>query len=244
MNIASLVSVKKNPHIPQLEPGDRVKVHARIVEGGKERIQMFQGVVIGLRKNSSGGNFTVRHVAYGIGVERTFPFASPMVEKVEIVRSGKVRRAKLYYLRGRSGKASRLKEKRVDRRFGQVVEPETEAEEIAEAELEEEVVAAETDAEVTEAEVETTPTAEGTPVTEEKAVAEVKDEPVAEVTPVVEETPAAEEAAVAEVKDEPVAEVAPEEPVTEDEPVAAVTDEPVAEAAPEEPTSETEEKPA
>ncbi len=80
------------------------------MEGNKERIQVFQGVVIKCRRGADGGNFTVRRTSYGVGVERTFPLASPLVAKVEIVRRGKVRRAKLFYLRGRSGKAARLKE--------------------------------------------------------------------------------------------------------------------------------------
>ena len=115
MNIDSLVEVKPNPNIPDIAPGDTVKVHARIVEGDKERIQVFQGVVIGLHHGGAGANFTVRHVSHGIGVERTFPFYSPVVHKVDIVRHGKVRRAKLFYLRGLSGKAARIKERRVDR---------------------------------------------------------------------------------------------------------------------------------
>jgi len=115
MNMSSLVEVKPNPAIPALAPGDTVKVSAKIVEGDRERIQIFQGVVIKVRRNAQGGNFTVRRVAYGIGVERTFPLGSPLVEKVEIVRHGKVRRAKLYYLRGLSSKASRLKEKQLDK---------------------------------------------------------------------------------------------------------------------------------
>ena len=109
MNISSLVEVKANPNIPDIAPGDRVKVSAKIVEGDRERIQVFEGVVIKIR---SGTNFTVRRVAYGIGVERTFPLHSPLLEKVEIVRRGKVRRAKLYYLRGLSAKKARIKEKR------------------------------------------------------------------------------------------------------------------------------------
>jgi len=113
MNIESLVEVKPNPNIPALAPGDTVKVSAKVVEGGKERIQVFQGVVIRLRRSGVGSNFTVRHVAYGIGVERTFPLYSPRVEKVEVVRHGKVRRAKLYYLRERSGKSARIKERRL-----------------------------------------------------------------------------------------------------------------------------------
>ena len=115
MNMASLVEVKPNPNIPTLAPGDTVKVSTKIVEGDRERTQLFQGVVIKVRRNAEGGNFTVRRVAYGVGVERTFPLCSPLVEKVEVVRHGKVRRAKLYYLRGLSSKASRLKEKQIDK---------------------------------------------------------------------------------------------------------------------------------
>ena len=115
MNVSSVVDVKPNPNIPILAPGDTVKVSARIVEGERERIQVFQGVVIRVRGGGIGANFTVRRVAYGVGVERTFPLHSPMVEKVEVMRHGKVRRAKLYYLRGLSGKASRIKEKRLDK---------------------------------------------------------------------------------------------------------------------------------
>jgi len=115
MNMASLIEVKPNPNIPALAPGDTVKVSTKVVEGGRERTQLFQGVVIKVRHNAEGGNFTVRRIAYSVGVERTFPLCSPLVEKVEVVRHGKVRRAKLYYLRGLSAKASRLKEKRIDR---------------------------------------------------------------------------------------------------------------------------------
>ena len=113
MDMAQLSQTKPNPNIPELAPGDTVKVSAKIVEGEKERIQLFQGVVIKVRRGADGGNFTVRRVAYGVGVERTFPLRSPLVAKVEVVRHGKVRRARLYYLRGLSGKASRMKENRV-----------------------------------------------------------------------------------------------------------------------------------
>ncbi len=113
MSVASLIEVKPNPDIPAFASGDTVKVSAKIVEGEKERTQLFQGVVIKVRRGGAGASFTVRRVAYGIGVERTFPLYSPLVEKVEVVRQGKVRRAKLYYLRGLSAKASRIKEKRV-----------------------------------------------------------------------------------------------------------------------------------
>ena len=115
MNIASLTESKTNPDIPTLAPGDKVKVSAKVVEGDKERLQVFQGVVIKLRRSVDGGSFTVRRVSRGIGVERTFLFRSPMVAKVEVVQHGKVRRAKLYYLRQRSGKTARLRERRVDR---------------------------------------------------------------------------------------------------------------------------------
>ena len=112
MSIASLVEVNPNPNIPALAPGDTVKVSTKIVEGERERTQIFQGVVIRVRGGGVSANFTVRRVAYGVGVERTFLLNSPLVEKVEVVRHGKVRRAKLYYLRGLSGKKARIKEKR------------------------------------------------------------------------------------------------------------------------------------
>ena len=115
MNIASLVEVKPNPNIPTLSPGDTVKVSVKVVEGDKERIQVFQGVVIRLRNSGAGSSFTVRRVAYEVGVERTFPLHSPLIDKVEVVRHGKVRRAKLYYLRGLSAKKARIKEKRTGR---------------------------------------------------------------------------------------------------------------------------------
>ena len=130
MNIATLVPFKDNPKIPDMLAGDTVKVSAKVVESGKERIQPFQGVVIRIKRGGAGSSFTVRRVAYGVGVERTFPFHSPLVEKVEIIRHGKVRRAKLYYLRTRSGKAARLKEKRLTRVEGE----ETRVQELAQQE--------------------------------------------------------------------------------------------------------------
>ena len=113
MNIESIVEVKPNPNIPDITSGDTVRVSTKIVEGDKERTQVFQGVVIRVRNSGAGSSFTVRHVTYGVGVERTFPLYSPRVEKVEVVRRGKTRRAKLYYLRGLSAKASRIKERRL-----------------------------------------------------------------------------------------------------------------------------------
>ncbi len=98
---------------PELAPGDSVKVHVRIVEGDRERIQIFQGIVIRLRKGGNDANFTVRRIAsHGIGVERTFLLKSPRIEKIEILRRAKVRRAQLYYMRDLRGKAARLKERR------------------------------------------------------------------------------------------------------------------------------------
>lgn len=113
-----------NPAIPDLRPGDTVRVHNRIVEGNRERIQVFQGVVMRIRRGGANANFTVRRIAsHGVGVERTFLFQSPRVEKVEVLRHGKVRRAKLYFLRNLRGKKARLREVR---RVG--VEAEVEAE--------------------------------------------------------------------------------------------------------------------
>ncbi|OYT70119.1 MAG: 50S ribosomal protein L19 [Armatimonadetes bacterium JP3_11] len=96
--------------VPEFRPGDTVRVHVRVVEGGKERIQVFEGVVIARKNRGIADTITVRKVSYGVGVERTFPIHSPMVAKIEVVRKAKVRRAKLYYLRNLSGKAARLKE--------------------------------------------------------------------------------------------------------------------------------------
>ena len=98
--------------IPDFKAGDTIRVHARIKEGEKERIQIFQGVVLRKRKGRTGATFTVRKVSYGIGVERIFPLHSPNIDKVEIVSRGKVRRGRLYYLRKLRGKAARIKEKR------------------------------------------------------------------------------------------------------------------------------------
>ena len=98
--------------IPDFRPGDTIKVHARIKEGDKERIQVFQGAVIRKRKGRMGATFTVRKISYGIGVERIFPLHSPNIDKVEVVTRGKVRRGRLYYMRKLKGKAARIKEKR------------------------------------------------------------------------------------------------------------------------------------
>ena len=99
--------------IPQFAPGDEVKVHVRVVEGNKERVQIFQGNVIGRQGGGLQETYTVRKLSYGVGVERTFPVHSPIIDHIEVVTLGDVRRAKLYYLRDRIGKAAKVKEKRV-----------------------------------------------------------------------------------------------------------------------------------
>ena len=112
MNSLELLEKRQpRPDHPQFGPGDTVKVHVRIKEGEKERIQVFQGTVIGSSKGGVRASFTVRKVSYGIGVERVFPFFSPNLQKIEVVRRGRVRRAKLYYLRKLRGKAARIREK-------------------------------------------------------------------------------------------------------------------------------------
>lgn len=100
---------------PEFRAGDSVRVHVRVVEGDKERIQVFQGVVIARRGGGTRESFTVRKISGGVGVERIFPLHSPVIDKIEVVRRGKVRRAKLYYLRGLRGKAARIEERREDR---------------------------------------------------------------------------------------------------------------------------------
>ncbi len=112
MDIRELVKPEIDPNITRISPGDTVKVRLRMVEGGKERLQHFQGMVIRTRKGVDGGNFTIRRVVHGIGVERTFPFQSPHIQGVEVLKQGKVRRAKLYYMRQLSAKQARLKERR------------------------------------------------------------------------------------------------------------------------------------
>ena len=97
--------------VPQFEVGDTIKVGYRIIEGGKERIQNFEGVVISKKNGGISETFTVRHISYGVGVEKTYPLHSPKIASVTVVRRGKVRRAKLYYLRARTGKAAKVKER-------------------------------------------------------------------------------------------------------------------------------------
>jgi large subunit ribosomal protein L19 len=121
--VASLNAQQLKENLPELRSGDTVRVHFRIVEGDRERVQVFQGVVMRLRKGGPQTSITVRRIAaHGIGVERTFPLHSPRVEKVEVLRHGRVRRAQLYYLRGRRGKAARLREKKLAPKEAEPVE--------------------------------------------------------------------------------------------------------------------------
>lgn len=205
MNMESVVELKKNPNIPALTSGYTVKVSIRVVEGDRERIQVFQGVIIKVRNRGVGSSFTVRRVAYGVGVERTFPIFSPRVEKVEIVRRGKKRRAKLYYLRDLSAKTSRLKEKRLS---PQELEREREEALRNKQELERERAEAKERqlAQEQEAEQEEAPAEE--PEAALKQETEEAPEPVTEQEPTSESEP--------ETEQEPEQESEPEEPEKQD----------------------------
>jgi large subunit ribosomal protein L19 len=101
--------------VPEFRPGDTLRVNVKVIEGTRERVQAFEGVCIARRNRGIGSAFTVRKISYGEGVERVFPLYSPRIDSIEVVRRGKVRRAKLYYLRGRTGKAARIAERRDER---------------------------------------------------------------------------------------------------------------------------------
>lgn len=111
MDRSDLLTLERNPEVDEFQPGDTVRVHAKVVEGERERTQVFEGVVIRRKKQGSSSNFTVRRVTQGVGVERTFLYHSPRVERVEVTRRGRVRRSRLYYLRGRTGRAARIPER-------------------------------------------------------------------------------------------------------------------------------------
>lgn len=143
-DISWMLETKSKAKHPQVNPGDRVKVSVKTKEGDKERTQVFSGIVIRVRKGANRASFTVRHVTYGIGVERTFFINSPFVEKIEIVTHGDVRRARLFYLRGLSSRASRAKLKSKAR----IMAPELVVEE--QPEVEEETESAEESAETTD----------------------------------------------------------------------------------------------
>jgi large subunit ribosomal protein L19 len=186
--------------LPPFDPGDRVKVHFQVIEGTRKRTQVFEGVV--LRRQGSGARetFTVRKQSFGVGVERTFPLHSPKIEKLEVAARGDVRRAKLYYLRGRIGKAARVAERRwgIDEEMVSSAPPAAEESTAVDAEgvSQEEVVPTEAEQAAAEA-------------TEETPAAEEETAPEAEVT---EDAPAAEEAPAAEAE----AADAPEEPEDEE----------------------------
>ncbi len=110
--IDMLAESVKRDDLPQFRPGDTLKVHVKVVEGNRSRVQVFQGVCIRIQGSGVGRTFTVRKVSFGVGVERTFPLHTPIIDRVEVVTRGDVRRAKLYYLRNLRGKAAKIKEKR------------------------------------------------------------------------------------------------------------------------------------
>ena len=192
MDLKSIVQPKKNPKIPDFRPGDTVRVLVRVVEGDRQRVQAFEGVVIRKRRGGINSSFTVRRVAHGIGVERTFLLHSPRLESVGVVRVGRVRRARLYYLRKRVGKKTRVRAGSRDR-FEELTrqlaeageEPPAEEEEATaeEAEAAQEVEA-EGEAEATEAEGEEVAEreTEGVAEAEEEGAEaeEVAEEPAAE----------------------------------------------------------------
>ena len=204
MDAAQLLKKPANPRIPRFSAGDTVRVNFRIREGERERIQVFQGVVIRLQNGKGpAASFTVRRITAGIGIERVFPLHSPLVESLEVTRYGSVRRAKLYYLRGLQGRAARIKELNpVQRRKAQ------EEAAAAEAELAEQIAAAV--AETEELEVE-----EPVDDLEDQPTDDVEEAPVDEAP----EEPSDESVAEAEEATEELAEEPPpEDPLVEEEP--------------------------
>ena len=184
MNILDVVdaaSLRKD--IPQFRAGDELKIHVRVIEGSKSRLQVFQGIVIGRQGDGVRETFTIRKVSYGVGVERTFPVHTPVIEKIELVTKGDVRRAKLYYLRDLRGKAAKIREKRdgvVGYGDGILSTPVAVVEEVvAEAPVTEEAIV---EAPVTEAVVEAPAVTEQIAEVSEPAAVEVVAEVPAEVT--------------------------------------------------------------
>jgi large subunit ribosomal protein L19 len=186
--------------VPPFESGDRVRVHFQVVEGNRRRTQVFEGVVIRRQGSGARETFTVRKLSFGVGVERTFPVHSPKIERIEIAARGDVRRAKLYYLRGRVGRAARVRERRFDPRAA--AEVELDAEEVAMAEQEAAPVLTpeEAEAEAVETEAAETEAAEG----EAAEAPEAVEEPAAEVE--AEQAPEPEAEAEAESETEDAAE--------------------------------------
>ena len=115
LNAAEIARVTEGKTIPEFQPGDTVRVNVRVTEGNRERVQAFEGVCIARRNRGLNSSFTVRKISYGEGVERVFPLYSPSIDRIDVVRRGKVRRPKLYYLRGRRGKSARIAERRTER---------------------------------------------------------------------------------------------------------------------------------
>ena len=181
MNILDVVdaaSLRKD--IPQFRAGDELKIHVRVIEGSKSRLQVFQGIVIGRQGDGIRETFTIRKVSYGVGVERTFPVHTPVIEKIELVKKGDVRRAKLYYLRDLRGKAAKIREKRDGiEGYGDGIlsTPVAEVPVIEEAVVEAPVV----EAPVVEEVVATEPAAEA--AVEEVVAEAVAEEPAAEEKP-------------------------------------------------------------
>ena len=190
MNKTDLVEQSYLRHdIPEFRPGDTVKVHVRVVEGGRERVQVFQGVVIGRQNGGLRETFTVRKISFGVGVERTFPVHSPSIARLEVVSRGQVRRAKLYYLRDLRGKKARIKERRIDDAKLAAMEEAAaraaqdaadDAEVDAEAEEAEAEAAADDTAEVDEAEE---PTDSTEPASDEPEMVEAEAGEVVDVSP-------------------------------------------------------------
>ena len=202
MDANSYVEVKPNRNIPSFRAGDTVRVHVKVVEGDRHRIQVFEGVVIRKKRGGINSNFTVRRVSHGIGVERVFPYHSPLIDKVEVTKVGRVRRARLYYLRDRVGKAARIRAGSRERFEELSAELAAGAQPIEEEETE--------PAEAESSEEETTPEEESAPEeaeAEEAPAAEEESAPEAKA----EEAPAAEEEPAPEAEDE-------EAPADEEEP--------------------------
>jgi len=223
MDAKSLIELKPNRNIRDFKPGDTVRVHAKVIEGDRQRIQLFEGVVLRIRRRGPASSFTVRRISHGVGVERIFPFHSPLIEKVEVSKVGKVRRAKLYYLRDRVGRAARIRSGS-RARFEELTAPlPPEAEEVEEEitvgeEGEVEEGADEAAVEATEAGDDESTSAEAETATEE---------PVAEAP--AEEPAASDESSTEEAADEsvpePEAEEAKEAEATDDQPAETETDE-------------------
>jgi len=208
MDASSYVEIKPNRNIPSFRSGDTVRVHVKVVEGERHRIQVFEGVVIRKKRGGINSNFTVRRVSHGIGVERVFPYHSPLIDKVEVTKVGRVRRARLYYLRDRVGKAARIRAGSRERFEDLAAELAAGAQPIEEEETES-VEALEEGAEAEASEEETTPEEEPAPEVEAEEAPAVEEEPALEAK--AEDAPAAEEesAPEAEAKEEPAAEEQP-----------------------------------